>query len=410
MSILNQGQRRGVLWKVVTTTQQQFADPMLNGVDLSALAASEERAIVTSTDDDEFERRINALLQRLGTSHLGFFHERRPRSPGRIAIAATFMKSPTADGERWVFQDVHPGGVAALAGISSGDILLTVSGKEITQPEAPLFALGSTFEVVVRKRNGETAKAELSVPSSKEKKRPLVVPEQVVTAKKLDGDIAHLRVSMFPGVLGMDVARDISRAISDLECPRLIVDLRGNTGGGIGCLRLMSHMCADKRGVGYSVGREHRERGYDKKRLPRFDRIPQGKLGVVPLILRFATAGRSIAVFSEGLGKQRHHGRVAVLVNEHSASASEMVAAFAADYKLATLVGAKTPGRLVGANSFKVGHGYRLALPVATYFTWQDQTLEGRGIVPDREVPLSATDLAQGADPQFETARAAVAA
>jgi C-terminal processing protease CtpA/Prc len=48
------------------------------------------------------------------------------------------------------------------------------------------------------------------------------------------------------------------------------------------------------------------------------------------------------------------------LVNEHSASAAEMVAAFASENRLATLVGAKTAGRLVATSAFKVGFGYRV--------------------------------------------------
>ena len=124
-----------------------------------------------------------------------------------------------------------------------------------------------------------------------------------MTASRFGDGIGLIRVSMFPGVLGMDVARDMSRAVADLACDRLIFDLRGNTGGGIGCLRLMSLLCADRRGVGYSVGRATARKGYAKERLPAFDRIPSSKLGVVPLMIRFATAGRSVAVYTESLGR-----------------------------------------------------------------------------------------------------------
>jgi len=104
--------------------------------------------------------------------------------------------------------------------------------------------------------------------------RPIVVPDQVVTASKLSGGVVVIRVSMFPGALGMDVDRDISDAIAELQCARLIVDLWGNTGGGMGCLRVLSHLCPDRRGAGYSVGRTLAQKGYDKERLPAFDRIP----------------------------------------------------------------------------------------------------------------------------------------
>jgi C-terminal processing protease CtpA/Prc len=210
---------------------------------------------------------------------------------------------------------------------------------------------------------------------------------------------------MFPGVLGLDVARDINRAIADLACDRLIVDLRGNTGGGIGCLRVMSHLCADRRGVGYSVTREMIKNGFDKNRLPAFDRIPASKLGVVPLIFRFVIPRRrSVAVFTERLGEQRHHGRVVVLVNEHSSSAAEMIAAFASENRLATLVGAKTAGRLVASSAFKVGEGYRVVLPVATFFTWQGRNLEGYGVTPDVAEGVDPAALAAGQDLQLQRA------
>ncbi len=94
-----------------------------------------------------------------------------------------------------------------------------------------------------------------------------------------------------------------------------------------------------------------------------------------------------------------------LLVNEHSASATEMVAAFASEERLAHLVGVKTPGRLVGASSFKVGYGYRVALPVAAYFTWARQNLEGVGVAPDTECDISFEELRSGRDPQLERAQ-----
>ena len=102
-------------------------------------------------------------------------------------------------------------------------------------------------------------------------------------------------------------------------------------------------MCADRRGVGYSIGRAALKSGRSKEQLPAFDRIPSSKWGVLPLIFRFATGGRSVAVFTETLGAQRHHGRVVLLVNEHSASAAEMVAAFASEYRLGDPGRDKTP-------------------------------------------------------------------
>ena len=401
MPFLNESQRRTVLSNVLDTINKKFmgSDP-----DIAKLRETNEAEIVKAETSEEFEDAVNRMLKQLGTSHTGFFHESRPRAAGRIAIAATLMKADTADGARWVFQNVHPGGVAAQAGVRSGDILLRINDKQLIPPDAAPFVLGETYTLTLRRIDGSTVSPRLIIPGSKERKRPIVVPEQVVTTSKLTDGIGLIRVSMFPGILGMDVARDISRAITDLGCSRLVFDLRGNTGGGIGCLRLMSHLCPDRRGVGYSISRAVAKKGYQKERLPQFDRIPASKWGVLPLMLRFAGAGRSVAVFTEALGPQSHHGHVVLLVNEHSASAAEMVAAFASEYGLATLVGAKTAGRLVATSAFKVGLGYRVVLPVATYFTWQGTNLEGSGIVPDIEEPVSTEALLNERDNQLARA------
>lgn len=404
MTVLNESQRRKVFTSVVATTASKFADPKMNGVDWDAVAAAAADDVIRATDNSEFELRINELLQRLGTSHIGFFHGDRPRSPGRIAIAATFMQAETSDGHRWMFQDVHPGGLAANAGIQPGDVLLALNGTDAVPPSAPVFALGANHQVVFRRNRGQANTVTISVPTSHSKKRPLIVPDQVVTTRKLDGGIGYLRVSMFPGMLGLDVARDISAALSALATDRLVIDLRGNTGGGIGCLRLMSILCGDKRGVGYNLGRKQIEASESKETLPVFDKIPASKWAILPLIAKFGVRGRSVALFSEGLGTAKHHGRVALLVNEHSASASEMVAGFASEYKLAHLIGVKTPGKLVAASSFKVGQGYRVVLPVGAYYTWQGTSLEGRGVEPDSVVQLNSTELATGGDPQLDRA------
>ena len=121
-------------------------------------------------------------------------------------------------------------------------------------------------------------------------------------------------------------------------------------------------------------------------------------------MFRFARAGRSVAVFTEALGAQPHHGRVALLVNEHSASAAEMVAAFASEYGLATLVGVKTAGRLVATSAFKVGYGYRIVIPVAAYYTWHGNNLEGTGVTPTIEERFSAEAVWTGQDNQLARA------
>lgn len=109
-------------------------------------------------------------------------------------------------------------------------------------------------------------------------------------------------------------------------------------------------------------------------------------------------------MFTEGIGAQRFHGRILLLVNEHSASASEMVAAFAAESSSAPLAGAKTPGRVVGANSFKVGQGFRVVLPVAAYHYVGWPVFEGAGVTPSMMLPFIPESTRAGIDSRLISA------
>src|SRR5207249_4624492 len=138
-----------------------------------------------------------------------------------------------------------------------------------------------------------------------------------------------LKVTMFPGAVGIDLAHRLDSAFTHLkDSTRLIVDLRGNTGGGIGGLRLMSYLTPEKKEVGYSLTRARKEKGYAREALPRFGRIPSHEATLLWLALRYGFIDKSILVVTEGLGPQQFHDRIIILVNEHTSSAGEMVAAF----------------------------------------------------------------------------------
>lgn len=232
----------------------------------------------------------------------------------------------------------------------------------------------------------------------------MTVPRAVVCSQLPDG-VGWLKVTMFPGAVGIDLAHMFDTAFAHLkDSTRLIVDLRGNTGGGIGGLRLMSYLTPDKKEVGYSLTRARKEKGYTREELPRFGHVPSRKCTLIWLALRYGFIDKSILVVTEGLGPQRFHGRVVIIVNEHTASAAEMVAAFAQENGLATIVGTKTAGRLLSGTSFRAGSGYFVGLPVAAYLTWQGKMIEGKGVSPDLLAEVSAKQLLAGEDIQMHKA------
>lgn len=398
-------ERTKIFDKVCHLVETKHFNPAMNGVDWNALAQGHRDQVLASSEPEAFEKEVQKLVSELKTSHTGFRHAGMRNIPARHAINATMQRISQNGSERWMFQDVHEGGPAYAAGIRPGDLLLANGKQEIRPPEDLTFSVGESVELTIEKLHGGQERLRLQLPLPKSNKHPVTAPDPV-HAEKLADDIGLLKVAMFPGLIGIDVAKDIDRGVELLDgCSRLIVDLRGNTGGGIGGLRLMSYLTPAKLEVGYSLTRKRQERGYRREELTRFGRIPSRKAALFWLAARYAFVEKSIVVVTEGLGERRFHGRVVLLVNEHTASAGEMVSAFAEENSLATIVGTKTPGRLLSGSAYKVGHGYILGLPVAAYLTWQGRMLENNGIVPKFSIELSRDALNEGRDTQLETAQ-----
>jgi C-terminal processing protease CtpA/Prc len=244
----------------------------------------------------------------------------------------------------------------------------------------------------------------LETATPKYKDNPYSEPT-ALSAGSQAGEIAYLRVSLFPGKIGIDFANELDSIFGGRfqNADRLIVDLRGNPGGGIGGLTLMSYLTPDRRAIGYSKNRKMARLDAAPDMLPVFDKVPRSKLAILGLAIKFL-GKTSVFLYTEALGRRAFHGRTAILVNEHTTGAAEMVAQFAQENQLALIVGTKTPGRLVSRSAFKLGYGYRLVIPVAAYVSANGTQIEGRGIVPDLSIPWSFTDAVEGTDNQLNAA------
>jgi carboxyl-terminal processing protease len=402
---LTKPERAAVYDKTVRTVNEQYFDPEFNGLDWQNISAARREDVINIDLPDDFERSVHDLLRQLGTSHTGFFHESLRRVPARLAIGSTFQRTTTRFGERWMTLDVHPDGPAHQSGLKPMDILLSVDGRTILPPEQPMFAMAKTSTVVVHRRVAGETIISIDIPKPRSRRQPHAEPRSVNT-KILNDEIGLIKIVILPGLIGIDVAKEIDSAIKSVSCcRRLILDLRGHMGGGLAVLRVMSHLSSMKIPIGYTITRKGAERGYVKERLRQLDRIPSNKIfGIVGMILRYGGRDLSIALHSEGLGSKPWHGRIAILTNEHTVSAGEMICAFAKENSLATLVGTETAGRLIPGSGFKVGHGYMAIMPRAKYVTWAEQIYEGKGITPDLLVPWDAEAHMDGIDNQLEVA------
>jgi C-terminal processing protease CtpA/Prc len=400
-------QKEAVLNRVLKVLDEKFYQPAKLGDIWKDAIARHRPAITNAATAGAFEDAVTRLLEELKTSHVGFFHGSARRVSSRAALSATYLADDTDRGRRWIFQDVHPGGAASLAAIEPGDILLRVGAEEIAPPTHPTFAMGETTELTVLTADGQVHTKSITIARPKGKKLHYLEPKLVV-GNRLQDDIGYLKVAMFPGMVGVEVANEISSQVEELgDVEHLIIDLRGNTGGGIGALRVMSLLTPKKLPVGFALDRKSAQNQVmdAKNSFPRFNKIPASKNRLWLLALRYApmlVRKSPIVLETEGLGNKPFHGRVVLLVDRHTASAAEMIIAFARENSLATIVGERTAGRLLSATSAKVGHGYRLAFPTGAYYTWKGSVLEGTPIEPDESVDFDWREARRGNDPQLQ--------
>jgi C-terminal processing protease CtpA/Prc len=402
-------ERERCLAQIQQLVRAKYYDPNFGGRNWGGIVEQHRSAVLSAETADSFEAAANSMLKELGSGALGLLR-RSSKISSRNAIAASFRATETPqDGLCWVFQDVAPGGPADRVGIKPGDTLLRVGSSEFMPPTKPAFAMDSETQIMIRRgASSTTDKITVATPTAKHRDNPTAEPRAVVASVK-DG-VGILKVSLFPGKLGINFARDVSNAIETKlkGIDALIIDLRGNPGGGVGGLRVMSLLTADRLPIGYSLDRRLAESGYDKEALPRFNRIPKSKWQIPLLAFRYARK-KSVVLETERLGRQRFHGRVAILVNEHTTCAAEMVALFAQERGLATIVGIPTPGRLVSHRGFDIGHGFTVVIPTAAYVSWMGTRLDGKGINPGVQVDWSYKDtVCNSRDVQSERAREVV--
>jgi carboxyl-terminal processing protease len=128
--------------------------------------------------------------------------------------------------------------------------------------------------------------------------------------------------------------------------------------------------------------------------------MPRTKAEFMLALARFALRDKSVMLLTQGLGPQPFHGRVVMLVNEWTNSAAEMLASFASENHLATIIGTNTAGNVLGAVNQRVGHGYWLRVPVFGWYTSAGKCLEGQGVSPDLQLDIDAASLNSEMDQQ----------
>lgn len=177
-----------------------------------------------------------------------------------------------------------------------------------------------------------------------------VVLLDTVTHKMLDENLGYIRISEFKHGT-VDEFADALSAIQKNMAKGLIIDLRSNPGGYADSVLQMTDMLLPEGTIAY-LENNAGEKQY------------------------FTSDGRYLAM------------PMVILVNEGTASASELMAGSTQAYGVAKIVGMKTYGKAVGQAPYMITSDTAIYLTSARYFTPKGECIDKKGITPDVEVDL----------------------
>jgi carboxyl-terminal processing protease len=277
------------------------------------------------------------------------------------------------DAETGELQVVAPidGSPAAKAGIRSRDRILEIDGiqsAQLTLDEAAARMRGAAGTVVrlLVQQEGKTPE-EINLVRSRIALNPVYA---ALDSSRSSVPVGYIRLSQFSA----NAPTELANAVAKLEkqgAQAYLLDLRNNPGGLLQAGIEIARMWLDEGTIVYTVNR-------------------QGILG------SFEASAPALT-----------HAPLVVLVNQGTASASEILAGALQDNGRAQLVGARTFGKGLIQSLFDLSDGSGLAVTVAKYETPSHHDINKLGITPDREVPLEPISLDQvgtEADQQYKTA------
>ena len=265
------------------------------------------------------------------------------------------------------------GSPAEAAGIEPTDIILEIDGvdtKTITLDEAAAKMrgkIGTTVSIRVQSGRDETAETR-NVDIVRD--RISLNPVYTALDTNTDQKIGYVRLNQFSA----NAAKEIAHGVSKLEqqgAEAYILDLRNNPGGLLQAGVEIARMWLDDGTIVYTVNR-------------------QGALGSFDSNSEILTEDPLI-----------------VLVNQGTASASEILAGALQDNQRALLVGEKTFGKGLIQSLFELPDGAGLAVTVAKYETPNHTDINKLGIMPDDVVsqePITYAQIAGEADLQYQEA------
>ena len=338
----------GISYSKVNTTS-------LEGLEytLSQFRSELEKKYIGEINDEELiEGAVKGYVDALGDPYTTYYTKKEMKTimeetNGNFVGIGVYM---TKDLEKNAILIIKPieNSPAEKAGILPGDLITKVddveyTGDKLEEASNKIRGEEGTKVKLEIYRNGETKTFELT--------RTKVVVSHVTT-KVLNNDIGYIAISDFEG----ECASEFETKYKQLEkqgIKKLIIDIRNNGGGIVDEALKIANMLVDKDST-LLITKDKS----DKEEVTKATEKP---------IINIPTV---------------------VLVNEYSASASEILAGALKDNGKATLVGTKTYGKGIIQELHQLSDGSGLKITVSEYYTPNHNAIHKIGITPDVEVDL----------------------
>lgn len=267
-----------------------------------------------------------------------------------------------------------PDSPAERAGVRARDLILSIDGEESLNMsvEEAVYKIRGTKGTQVVLELGRTEPAGDGETVSPVVRRVTITRDDIVVKsvrmETKDGNIPVIEIRSFNADTGA-LFRDAVDAAVSAGAPGVVVDLRNDPGG-----YLDQAVTVAGEWVGRDVVVQERQRGEITEQL-------------------------------QGMGRSLLKGiKTVLLVNEGSASASEILAGALQDYGVATIVGKQTFGKGSVQDYHEYPGGSAVKITIAEWLTPNGRSIEQDGITPDVEVEFTNEDFNADRDPQLEKA------
>jgi carboxyl-terminal processing protease len=271
------------------------------------------------------------------------------------------------DGEYLTIVSPIAGSPAELAGLHPGDKVIAIDGVDMTgvpPEEARLKVLGPEGSKVALtvKREGEAEPLEFVITRAR-------ITIHSAEGKMLENDIAYVDINTFGDLTAQELRATLKNLMGQNPAG-VIIDLRNNPGGYLNTAIEVSSEFIDKGVIMYEQ--------YGDGRRDQYEALGNGQATDIPIV---------------------------VLINEGSASASEILAGALQDYGRAKLVGVKSYGKGSVQILQPLSNNQGAArVTIAKWLTPKERAIDHVGLAPEVLVEMTPEDFVAGRDPQLDAA------